>query len=391
MTTERRIYLDHSASAPPDPSVVEAVAACMSGTYGNASSVHAPGRRAKAALEESRESFARLINAEPAEVYFTGGGTESDNHALTGAVAALRRREPDAALAVSAVEHHAVLECAGHLAGTGVRVVQLPVGSDGVLNLGEAERLIPSGPGVTSVMLVNNETGAVQPVTEVASLVRTRNGVMHTDAVQAFGKLAMDVRALGADIVSFSGHKIGGPKGVGALYVRRGTEVDALLYGGAQERKMRAGTENVPLIVGFARAAELAERNRTVLREHASACRSMMLDTLRTDVPGLIINAEGTGVPHILSISLDPAVYEADGEALLMSLDLQGVAASSGSACTSGSVQPSHVLLAMGRDERTTRATVRFSFGAGNTLDDARHAAGLFRGIITRFLRTSTP
>lgn len=383
------IYLDHSATTPVDPRVLSVIREHLEQTMGNASSVHAFGRRAKVVLEESRESIARSIGAEPSEVFFTSGGTESDNHALMGTAFARRYERGQDHIIVSAIEHYAVLDCADYLRSRGFTISILPVDDAGIVVLDALRRLIRPETAVVSVMQVNNEVGTIQPLDEISDIVKRFDCTFHTDAVQAYGKIPVSMSDGGIDLLSLSAHKLYGPKGIGAIVIRKGTSIDALLHGGAQERKNRAGTENIPLIAGFAKAAEIAENERESLYRQAQRQKSVLLSMIASECSHVIVNGDtDRTVPHILSVSLDSNAYAVEGESLLLNMDLKGVAVSSGSACTSGSIQPSHVLLAMGRDERTTQATVRFSFGRSTTDEQVEQAGKIYCSIVRSFSLT---
>ncbi len=386
MNTIHPIYLDYSATTPLDPAVADVLQEHLRGTYGNASSVHSFGRTAKVVLEESRETIAHSIGAETGEVFFTSGGTESDNHALVGSALSQRRKTKKDHIIVSSIEHHAVLDCVHYLQELGFRVSSIPVDNDGFADPKDVEGLISHATAIVSVMHANNETGTIQNVKGIAEIAKKNNITFHTDAVQTVGKIPVNVNDLGIDLLSISAHKIYGPKGIGAIYIRKGTDIDALFHGGAQERKNRAGTENIPLIAGFAKAIVLAEKNRDELFTKTTRLRSALKDTIRSSIEGFIFNTpEGNSLPHILNVSLDPSVYDVESESLLLNMDLRGVAVSSGSACTSGSIQPSHVLQAMGRDAKTTQATVRFSFGKFTTSDEVKKAGEIFCSIVESF------
>ena len=355
----------------------------MAESWGNASSVHAAGRRAKVVLEESRETIARAIGAETAEIFFTSGGTESDSHAVIGTALAQRRKTGRDHILVSAIEHHAVLESALALRSFGFRVDLIPVSPEGYVDPATVSGMVTERTALVSVMQVNNETGALQPVRECAAIAHENGAVFHTDAVQSFGKIAVEVNHLGADLLTLSAHKIHGPKGIGALYIRRGIDVDPLLHGGAQERKTRPGTENVPLIAGFAAAATLSLNEMPERSANAAECRSVLLEIVRNECPNVIVHGrEDRVVSQIVSLSFDHHTYSVESETLLMNMDLRGVAVSSGSACTSGSVQPSHVLTAMGFDPKTALATVRFSFGKFTTIQEVRTAAEILCAVV---------
>jgi cysteine desulfurase len=378
----RRIYLDHTATTPLDPRVMEAMRPCFSGTFGNASSVHSYGRDARELLERARGIIAQNVGAEPAEVFFTSGGTEADNLAITGVMSAARGRDH---VVASSAEHHAVLEPCRHLAGEGVHVSFLPVDSCAAPDMEALRREVGSRTALVSVMHANNETGTISPVAEIAAVARSAGALVHTDAVQSAGKIPVDMHALGADLMTLSAHKMYGPKGIGALVVRRGVPVDPIFHGGGQERGRRPGTENVPLAVGFAEAIRLAVLEMGDESVRLRTLRDELERRVRALFPGIIVNGAGAQrLPHILNISFNPADYPLEGDMLVMNMDLEGIALTSGSACTSGSLDPSHVIRAMGRDEKTARATLRFSFGKANTMEDVDYVAEKLETVIRR-------
>jgi len=379
----QHIYLDYSATTPLDPEVSVVITAHLKDTFGNASSVHAYGRKAKVLLEESREVIAKSIAAHPSEIFFTSGGTEADNHALIGAAFAQKRDFGKDHIIVSAVEHHAVLDTVEYLQQHGFAISYIPVDSNGRIIVEKLEALIRTGTGIISVMHANNEVGTLQPIIEVAEVARQHGVILHSDTVQTYGKIPIDVREMQVDMLSLSSHKIYGPKGAGAIYIRKGVNIDALFHGGAQERNNRAGTENVPFIAGFAKAVELSQQQISSAHSHAAALRNALKEKICAGQEGVVINGdEKNCLPHILSVSLDSEIYDVEGESLLLNMDLQGVAVSSGSACTSGSVQPSHVLLAMGCDKKTAKSTIRFSYGKLTALSEIEKAAEIFCSIV---------
>lgn len=379
----KRVYLDHTATTPLAPEVLEAMKPYFGEAFGNASSIHSFGRQAKLALEESRETIAKSIGAGFDELFFTSGGTEADNHALRGVVEAAKKRGKTHII-VSAVEHHAVLHPAERLREEGVEVTTVPVDEHGMVNPHEIRNAITPHTCLISVMHANNEVGTVEPIAVIGAIGRERGVVVHSDAVQTLGKIPISVNALNVDVLSFSAHKLCGPKGVGAIYIRKGTKIDSFLNGGAQESNRRAGTENVPSAVGFAKAVELFanypdEAGRLkLLGEHLRRRISAELDAV-------VFNGHPTeALPNIVSISFDSKKRKVDGEAMIIGMDLRGVAVTSGSACTSGSLQPSHVLLAMGRDEATARATIRFSMGRGTTQADIDYAVEALKDVLAK-------
>jgi cysteine desulfurase len=358
-----RIYFDHNATTPVDPAVAETIARVMTEEFGNASSVHHFGQRAKAVLDEARSSVAALIGAEPSEIVFTSGGTESDNFALRGVAEALEptgRRH----LIASSIEHEAVLVTLRALARRGWRTTLLPVDGSGIVRPDALAEAITDDTAIVSVMHANNEIGTVQPIAELARIARDRRVLFHTDAVQSIGKIPVDVRALGVDLLSLSAHKFNGPKGTGALWIKRGARVTSILTGGKHERSRRAGTENVPAIAGLGVAAHLAAKKMTTEGPRLGALRNRLEEAILARVPGTAINGlREPRVPNTTNISFEAV----EAESLLIALDLEGIAVSTGSACSSGTLEPSHVLKAMGLPSPRAQNSIRMSLGAGNT------------------------
>lgn len=382
----RRVYLDHAATTPVHPEVMAAMADVMATAWGNPSSLHSFGREARERVERARDAVAALIGCEPAEVVFTSGGTEADNLAIIGSARYLRHAGKGDHLVVSAVEHHAVLDACRYLERhEGFRLTVLPVDGRGMVGVDEFQRALVPGTILASVMLANNEMGAIQPVRELAAAARQRGVVFHTDAVQAVGQIPVDVRELGVDLLSLSAHKFYGPKGIGALYVRRGCRLDPLFLGGGQERRRRPGTENVPGIVGLGVAAELAWREGAPRAARIRELRDRFLAGLRQRIPGLLLN--GPEGDHRLPGNLNVTVLGVDAEAALINLDLKGVAASSGSACAAGSQEPSHVILALGRSPDEARGALRFSLGRGTTEEDVDYVLEVLPPIVERLRR----
>ena len=386
------VYLDNAATTPLDPDVLEAMRPYLTEHFGNPSSAHALGRKAKVALEDARDRVASVLNCEPAEVIFTSGGTEADNAAIRGVLGASEKK----GLVTSAAEHEAVLRTAEALAPGGGEVTVLKPEAHGSVSAEHVARALGPNTGLVSIMLVNNEVGTVSPVKEIADLARDHGALVHTDAVQAAGKLALDVEKLGVDLLSLSGHKINGPKGVGVLYVRAGTPFAPQITGGAQERKRRGGTENVAAVVGFAEALKRADNARQenskwlggLQKRLAEGIRDTLGHSVQFNTPLEGFHPEPQHVaPHILNVSFPPSNDRAiDGEMLLLGLDMAGVYVSSGSACTSGAIEPSHVLLAMGVRPETASATVRFSLGRGTTADDVDFAVEQTKAVVRRMI-----
>jgi len=351
-----RIYLDHAATTPARPEVVAAMAPLLGGF--NPNSLHAEGRAARAAVDSAREDVARVLCAAPREIVFTGGGSESVVLAIVGAARAAAARGRHVVTVVT--EHHAVLHAVDVLERDGWRVTRLPVDSGGLVDPAAFAAALTPKTTLASVMLANNEIGVVQPVAELARIARERGVLLHTDAVQAPGWLPLDVEALGVDLLSLSAHKFSGPKGVGVLYVRRGTALEPLIVGGGQEHGLRAGTENVAGIAGLATALALAESERHVAAPRVGALRDRLEAGIVAAVTDVVVNAaEAPRLPGILSVAFGGV----PSDALLIRLDLEGVAASAGSACAAGSLEPSHVAAALGLGERYERGVVRFSLG----------------------------
>ena len=376
-----RLYLDHNATTPLDPRVLEAMLHALREGFGNASSLHWFGQRARAAVDEARGQVASLIGAAPAEVVFTGSGTEADNLALRGVAAAAR--EPRRKVLYSAIEHHAVVHTARALAEEGVPVEAVRVTGDGVLDLDDLRAKLDERTAMVAVMLANNETGLLQPVAEVARLARERGALVHCDAVQAAGKVPVDVRALDVDLLALSAHKIYGPQGAGALYVRRGTRMKPLLRGGSQERNRRAGTENVAGIVGLGRAAALAREELARESARLTALRDR-LEARLLAIPGALRNGAGPRVPNTANVSFE----RVEAESLLLALDLQGLAVSTGAACAAGAMEPSHVLRAMGLPLARVQGSVRFSLGRSTNEGEVERAAGLVAAAVERQRQT---
>jgi len=353
-------YLDHNATTPLAPEVFAAMQPWLTAKYGNASSLHQAGQGARRALEQARAEVASLLGARPSEIVFVSGGTEANNLALLGSWSG--PMPGSQALAVSTVEHSSVLGAADELSARGVEVHRIPVDSDGLLDPCAFEDALPERTHLISVMMANNDVGTIQPLARVVNLARARGSLVHTDAVQAAGRLPIDVAELRVDLLSVSAHKIYGPQGMGALYVREGTPLSPLCFGGRQERRLRPGTENVAAIVGFGRAAVLAQERLSAEAERLSSLRAHFESELLTRVDGIRIN--GASAPRLCNTS-NIAFLGVDSQRLLVRLDLLGIAVSTGAACSSMNDEPSHVLLAMGRDEREARSCLRFSFGRG--------------------------
>jgi len=360
----QRFYFDHNATTPVSDEVLKVFIPALAGVYGNGSSIHYFGQVAKQQMEMARRTLAASIGADAREIVFVSGGTEADNLAVLGSVRA--NLSPRRHVVTTSIEHVAVLKACAQLEREGVDVTYVPVGTDGLVDPDDIRLALRPETVLVSVMHVNNETGVVQPVVRIGAMVKELGVTFHVDGVQALGKVEVNLASLPADFYSISGHKINAPKGVGALFVRRRTKVGPLLFGGHHERDRRPGTENIPGVVAFAHAAEWAVANLDDEAERIRELRDLLEEGIRERVPAVKVN--GGGVPR--SPNTTNIFFEAiEGEAMVISLDLKGFAVSSGSACSSGAVEPSHVLMAMGLTPDNARSSVRFSLGRGNTLD----------------------
>jgi cysteine desulfurase len=377
------VYLDYNSTAPLDPQVFEAMKPFLCSSFGNASSFHQKGQAARHAVEAARETIADFLEVEPGDLVFTSGGTESDNLAVRGAVMEhlLKRRH----LVVSSVEHQAVLHTARHLEKRGVQVSVAPVNEAGVVDIETLREVVSDRTAVLSLMHVNNETGVIQPVEEAAQIAHARGALFHVDAVQSFGKLPVHPETLGADLLTISAHKICGPKGIGALYIKKGVKLQALLHGGHQEKNIRPGTENVAAIVGFGKAVELLGKAGEAEKRRVQKLRDRLYEGLRASVAGIRLNGD---TKHRVYNTLNLSFPGLDGETLLMNLDLKHIYVSTGSACTAGSVEPSHVLIAMGIPEKLARAAIRFSLGRFTTSEEINYALKEIPPVIERLRKT---
>ena len=385
MERVKKIYLDHNATTPVHPEVVKAMLPYFGERFGNPSSVHSFGQEARHALDEARGAVAAAIGARPDEIVFTSGGTEADNIAVTGVANALAGKGRH--IITSTIEHHAVLSTCRHLAGAGFELTEVPCDGDGVVDPQSVREAVRKDTVLITIMHANNETGSIQPIREIGKIALERGIVFHTDAVQSLGKLPLDVNALGANLMSVSSHKIYGPKGVGALYVKRGTPLVPINFGGHHERKRRAGTENVSGIIGFAKAVELATNDLETAQARVLGLRQKLEKGVMSAIPHVRLNGHPTlRLPSTASICFEFI----EGESLVLSLDMEGIAVSSGSACTSGSSEPSHVLLAMGVPPAIAQGSVRFSLGIENTESGVDYVLEVLPGIVER-LRAMSP
>ncbi|MCX5800317.1 MAG: cysteine desulfurase NifS [Candidatus Eisenbacteria bacterium] len=381
----RKVYLDHNATTPVRPEVIEAMLPFMSERFGNPSSVHSFGQDAREVMERARETVAGALGARKDEIVFTSGGTESDNLAITGTVGALCKKGKH--IVTSKIEHHAVLATCEHLASIGFETTEVPCDKYGIIDPEDVRRSIRTDTILVTIMHANNEVGTVQPVEQIAEIVRGKGIVFHSDAVQSLGKVNLDTSKLAANLLSVSSHKIYGPKGVGALYVRRGTPLSATTFGGHHEKRRRAGTENVPGIVGFAKAVELASRDIEPRNTKMLSLRNRLEDGIMSTIANVRLNGHPTKrLPNTLNVSFEFV----EGESLVLSLDMEGIAVSSGSACTSGSLEPSHVLLAMGVPPDVAQGSVRFSLGQDNIEADIDYVLEILPRIVER-LRSISP
>lgn len=384
---KRRLYMDYSATTPIKKEVLDAMMPYLTDYFGNASSFHTFGREAKDALDKAREQVAALINAEPSEIYFTAGGSESDNWTLEGVAYANKNKGNH--IITSKIEHHAILHTCEYLAKHhGFEITYLDVDSEGKVDLKQLEESIKDTTILISIMFANNEIGTIEPVKEIGKICRERKVIFHTDAVQAVGNVKIDVKDMNIDLLSLAGHKVYGPKGIGALYIRKGIRIDNLIHGGGQERARRAGTENIPAIVGLGKAMEIAGEN---LDEHIakiSKLRDKLIKGL-LEVPFTRLNGPKDGSKRLPG-NVNVCFEFIEGEGILLSLDFEGICGSSGSACTSGSLDPSHVLLAIGLPHEIAHGSLRLSLGEGTTEEDVDYVLEKVPPIIAR-LRSMSP
>jgi cysteine desulfurase len=380
-----RIYLDHAATTPPDPRVLEAMWPFYTQTWGNPSSIYLEGQEARHALDAARKLCADLLGVTPKEVAFTGGGTESDNAAIRGAAFAQRERGRGDHIITTQVEHHAVLHTVEQLEREGFRATYLPVDGEGVVDLAALEAAVGPETAVVSVMAANNEVGTIQPVAEAVRIAKARNPrvVFHTDAVQAAGAIDITPARLGVDLLSVAAHKLYGPKGVGLLYIKNRTPWQPMLLGGSQEKERRAGTENVAGIAGLAVAMKLAWDESEVRNAHVRRLRDRLLYGLPERIPDTVITGPADAAKR-LSNNFSCCFRNVEGESVLLALDMAGVAASSGSACTTGALEPSHVLTAMGIDADLAHASLRLTVGTGNTDAQLDHVLEVLPGIVAK-------
>ncbi|MBC2200874.1 cysteine desulfurase [Listeria welshimeri] len=380
---ENRIYLDHAATSPIHPEVIQTMLGAITNTYGNPSSIHYAGREARKALDEARHNIAENIHAEEKEIIFTSGGTEGDNLALIGT--ALAHKENGKHIITSQIEHHAVLKTCKYLETQGFEVTYLPVNAHGTVSAESVKNALRPDTILVSIMYGNNEIGTIQPIMEISEVLRDHQAIFHTDAVQAYGLLNINVTELGVDLLTTSSHKINGPRGVGFLYVKNGTRLVYQMHGGEQERKRRAGTENLAGICGFSAASSIMNNERELKKEEYVSFKKRMAEIWRSaDIDFEVNGLEAHTLPHVFSVRFKGVSIEQ----LLMNLDMEGIAVSSGSACTAGTVDPSHVLVALfGESHPAIQETVRISFGLGNHLEEVETAATKISEVVTRLMK----
>ncbi len=378
------VYVDNAATTQVDPDVAEKVIPCFTSVFGNASSIHTAGRKAKELLDTAREQVANALGAEPGEIYFTAGGSESDNWAIKGVAHKFAKKGKH--LITTAIEHHAVLHSMKSLEKEGFEVTYLPVDSEGFVTAEQVEKAIRPDTILVSVMFANNEIGSVEPIAEIGDVCKKHGVLFHTDAVQAVAHIKIDVKEMNIDMLSLSGHKFNAPKGVGALYIRKGITIPNLIDGGQQERGKRAGTENIPAIVGMGYAIEVATRELDERMSRVRKMRDRLRDELMRRIPYAKLNTPENSLPGTLNISFQYI----EGESILLMLDMNGICASSGSACTSGSLDPSHVLLAIGLPHEIAHGSVRMSIDHNNTEEEIDHIIDTLPKIIQR-LRDMSP
>ena len=381
----RRVYLDHNATTPTHPEVVKAMLPYYEEVFGNASSIHQFGQQARKAIDKAREKVADFIGAKPEEIVFTSGGTEADNFAIKGIAYANKTKGKH--IITSSIEHHAVLNPCKYLEKQGFRVTYIPVDKYGLVNPDEVKKAITKETILITIMHANNEIGTIEPIAEIGKIAKEKGICLHTDAVQTVGKIPVDVNELNVDLLSLSGHKIYGPKGIGALYIRKGTRIQPLIQGGHHEKNRRAGTENVPAIVGLGKAIEIAKETMEGESIRLTNLRNKLCSGIGEKIDHVHLNGHpGKRLPNTLNMSFEFI----EGESIILSLDMKGIAVSSGSACTSGSLEPSHVLKAMGVDPAIAQGSIRFSLGKDNTEEDINYVLEVLPEIIAR-LRAMSP
>jgi len=381
----RKVYLDHNATTPTHPEVVKAMLPYYEEVFGNASSIHQFGQQARKAIDKAREKVADFIGAKPEEIVFTSGGTEADNFAIKGVAYANEKKGKH--IITSSIEHHAVLNPCKYLEKQGFQVTYIPVDRYGLFNPDEVKKAITKETILITIMHANNEVGTIEPIAEIGKIAKEKGICLHTDAVQTVEKIPVNVDKLNVDLLSLSGHKIYGPKGIGALYIRKGTRIQPLIQGGHHEKNRRAGTENVPAIVGLGKAIEIAKETMEGESIRLTNLRNKLCSGIGEKIDHVHLNGHpGKRLPNTLNMSFEFI----EGESIILSLDMKGIAVSSGSACTSGSLEPSHVLKAMGVDPAIAQGSIRFSLGKDNTEEDINYVLEVLPEIIAR-LRAMSP
>ncbi|MGI6423579.1 MAG: cysteine desulfurase NifS [Candidatus Dojkabacteria bacterium] len=382
---KQNIYLDNAATTRLNPLVLDEMIPYLKDMYGNASSIYSIGKQSRAAIEKARERVAKAIGVQPSEIFFTSGGTESDNWAIKGTAFANRSRGNH--IITTSIEHHALLHTCKYLEKEGFEITYLPVNRNGIINIKDLKKAIKSTTILISIMFANNEIGTIQPIEEIGKIAKEKNIYFHTDAVQAIGQIPIDVKRLNIDMLSLSAHKFGGPKGVGALFINNGVNISSLLHGGAQERNRRAGTENVAGIVGLGKAIEIATKDISKRNKKLIKLRDMTIDGLLKRIPDMQVNGD---LEKRLPNNVNVCFKYIEGESILLMLDMKGISASSGSACTSGSLEPSHVLLAIGIPHEIAHGSLRLTFSEENTKQDVEYLLEVLPPIVQK-LRDMSP
>lgn len=380
------VYFDNAATTRPHPKVIEVIKENLSDNFGNPSSVHSFGRRTRVLIEEARETIANFIGADSSEIYFTSGGTESNNSVIYGIPTAELKESGRNKIILSKADHHSIIDSADNLAAYGITSEFLPVNADTIVESESLRNFLDDSTSFVSIIHINNETGSINDIKSLAQFCKNKNVYFHTDAVQSFAKIPISVQDLAVDSLTASSHKIYGPKGAGFTYIRSGTPFEPLITGGSQERNRRGGTENVASIIGLAEAVRIAQNEMKHNIEHVSRIKSEFVNGLRNiDQDGIILNGGANAHPYILSITFKADYYRNDAEAFLMFLDINGVAASNGAACTSGTLKPSHVILASGKSEADAKGTIRFSFSMENTLEEVNYTLEVLLKLAKKF------
>lgn len=383
--TKKQLYFDNAATTPVHPEVVKKMLPYLNEYYGNPSSIHSYGRKVRVAIEEAREVIAESINAKPAEIYFVSGGTEANNFPIFGISKSVFNEDGRNLILTSSTDHHCVLEAVAELQKQNFKTNLFDVDSNGLVNIETVDKYLTNDTSILSVIHINNETGAENDLVKIGSKTKEKNIYFHSDAVQSYGKIKLNVKELPVDSLSFSAHKLGGPKGIGAVYIRSGTPVSPIIFGGSQERNRRGGTENPAAIIGFAEAVKISTNQMDENFSEISSLRNYFINGIENLNKGIFINCKETNFPYIVSITFPPEIYKTDAEAMLMFLDIHGIAASNGAACTSGTLKPSHVILSMGNSKEYASGTIRFSFGIQNTFKEIDYSLEIIEKITKKF------